>query len=99
MANRTQPKLDTRALSIVLNRYGVDDVVVFGSFARGEANSHSDLDLLVTYPKNMNLVDSMELQDELEAITGRKVDLISKKYLSKRLAKRIQAEIKPLQSL
>ena len=31
-------------------RYGIDDVRVFGSMARDDADSDSDIDLLVTLP-------------------------------------------------
>lgn len=83
----------------VLDRYGVIDVSVFGSFSRGDAGSGSDLDLLVTYKPGTSLFDVLALQDELEGIFGRKVDLISRKYLSTRLAKRIEGELRPLNSI
>jgi predicted nucleotidyltransferase len=59
---------------------------VFGSVARGEAKSDSDLDLLVTFtpgtPKGMAhfaFVDDME--KELENLLGCEVDLIEREAL------------------
>jgi predicted nucleotidyltransferase len=86
-------------LSTILHDYGVVDALVFGSFARGDAGPKSDLDLLVTYKPGTTLFDMMSLQDELERVLGRKVDLVSQKYLSKRLAKRIDKDLRPLSSL
>ena len=86
-------------LQNILNNYGVTDVSVFGSFARGEATQKSDLDLLVTYQQGTTLFDVANLQDALEKALNRKVDLVSRKYLSKRLATRIEKDIKPLSSI
>ena len=89
-----KPEIDA-----ILKRYGVVDVSVFGSFARNEATATSDLDLLVTYKPGTNLFDVMSLQDELEVALGRKVDLVSQKYISHRLAKRITNDIRPLSAV
>jgi predicted nucleotidyltransferase len=83
----------------ILHRYGVTEVSVFGSFSRGDASPGSDLDLLVTYKPGTSLFDVLALQDELEDVFGRKVDLISRKFLSTRLAKRIESELQPLTSI
>lgn len=91
--------INKQRLEDTLNHYGVTDVSVFGSFSRGDASPDSDLDLLVTYKPEMSLFDVLALQDELEEIFGRKVDLISRKYLSARLAKRIESELRPLASI
>ena len=85
-------------LEAALDEYGVTKALVFGSFARGEATPDSDLDLLVTYRNGVNLFDVIALQNKLEKLLGRKVDLVSEKYLSPRLAKRIKDDIKPLAS-
>lgn len=95
----TSLQISEKQLTTVLNAHGVIDASVFGSFARGEASDASDLDLLVTYKPGTTLFDVIDLQDELEQILGRRVDLISKKYLSERLAKRIRGDIKPLSAV
>lgn len=97
--NATVLAVNKQRVEDILHRYGVTDVSVFGSFSRGDASPDSDLDLLVTYKTGMSLFDVLALQDELEEIFGRKVDLISRKYLSTRLAKRIGSELRPLTSI
>lgn len=86
-------------LEAILQSHGVTKVSVFGSFARGDANPDSDLDLLVRYRAGTSLFDVIDLQNELEQALGRKVDIVSEKYIRPRLAKRIKQDIKPLSSV
>ncbi len=82
-------KIDDLAKQIVpiLLQEGVVQASVFGSFARGEETDDSDLDLLVNYRDGVSLFDVGGLKIELEKILGRKVDLVSQKYLKLRLKK------------
>jgi len=91
--------VNEQRLDAILQKYGVMQASVFGSFARGEAGPESDLDLLVTYKPGTTLFDAMSLQDELEKALGRRVDIVSQKYLSERLSKRISKDIRPLSSV
>ena len=56
---------------------------VFGSFARGEENEDSDLDLLVEYDKSagLSLLGIIRYKLDLEKITGREIDLVENGYL------------------
>jgi predicted nucleotidyltransferase len=89
-------KINEHDLTILLRSHGVINAAVFGSFARGDAQPTSDLDLLVTYRPGTTLLDVMSLQDELEQKLGRKVDLVSERRLSKRLEARIKNDLRPL---
>ena len=65
-------------LRSAIARHHGSDPRVFGSAARGDDNPDSDLDLIVTFgPGTTDLVDLLDLVDELEQITGVKVDVIS----------------------
>lgn len=86
-------------LEDILSRYGVTEAYVFGSFARGDATPESDLDLLVTYRQGTTLFDVANLQEALEKALNRRVDLVSRKNLSKRLTSRIEHDLKPLSSI
>jgi len=56
--------------------YGVTNLRVFGSVARGQDRRDSDLDLLADVPPGMGLFGLGRLQAELEAILGSQVDLV-----------------------
>ena len=63
-------------LAIVRAHRGTE-VHVFGSVARGDDTSESDVDLLVTLEKGASLFDLIRMQRELEELLGRKVDVLS----------------------
>lgn len=76
--------------------HGAHNVRVFGSVARGEASSTSDVDLLVEMDKGRSLLDLIELSQELESFLERKVDILTDEGLSPYLEQRIHAEAVPL---
>ncbi len=59
----------------VLRKYEVTKAGIFGSFARGEADEGSDVDILVEIASRISLLDFVGLKLELEDALGRKVDL------------------------
>jgi predicted nucleotidyltransferase len=76
----------------VLKNCGVVEASVFGSIARGDTSSLSDLDLLVKYRDDVSLLDVVGLKNELESILGVKVDLVSSDYLKPRIKDRVLKE-------
>ena len=52
---------------------------LFGSYARGEENADSDIDILVTFDNNakVSLLKHAIMADDLEKILGRPVDLVT----------------------
>ena len=69
----TVPYLIERVLP-VLRRYGARRAGLFGSYARGEADAASDLDLLVELPQGASLLDLIGLQQDLSDELGLKVE-------------------------
>lgn len=66
---------------------------IFGSFARGTANSRSDVDLLIEYKeKNKSLFDLVDLKLDLEETLKRKVDVITYSSIYWKIRERILAE-------
>jgi predicted nucleotidyltransferase len=57
-------------------RFGVEQLALFGSFARDEASENSDIDLVVSLAKPLGFA-FVQLADYLEEKLGRKVDLIT----------------------
>jgi len=60
-------------------QYGVTNVRVFGSMARGDANESSDVDLLVQPLAGTSLLDLGGLLMDAQELLGRRVDVVSKR--------------------
>jgi hypothetical protein len=76
-----------------LRRFGVGRISVFGSFARGEPNDESDVDILVEFQPGRKSFDNfMGLADFLEELFGRKVDLLTPESLNPRFGHYILEE-------
>lgn len=60
----------------ILERNGIKKAAVFGSYARGDYNKRSDVDILIEYKNDdKSLLDLIGLQQELERGLKKKVDL------------------------
>jgi predicted nucleotidyltransferase len=78
--------VDLAELQEICARYGIARLEVFGSVARGDAGPRSDIDLLYELQPGARLGWEIEgLSDELAALLGRPVDLISKRGLHREL--------------
>jgi predicted nucleotidyltransferase len=73
-------------------RHGARNVRVFGSVARGEADSQSDIDLLVEFKRGTTLLGHAALVQELEDLLGVKVDVVSERGLRDRVRERVLRE-------
>jgi len=60
----------------ILDRYGVKRADVFGSVARGEERSNSDIDILVEFKKAPSLVRFIKMENELQEVLNKKVDMV-----------------------
>ncbi len=65
----------------VARRYGVQKVVLFGSYARGEATGKSDVDLLVFGGENFKATRIYAMAEDLRAVLNRNVDVYEIKEL------------------
>jgi uncharacterized protein len=77
-------------------RHGAENIRIFGSVARGEADQESDLDLLVDMEPGRSLLDLGGLWSDLNALLGMKVDVFTEKTLKKRVRERAVKEAVPL---
>ena len=69
----------------ILKKNGVLSASLFGSIVRNQDSPQSDIDILVQYKDGTTLLYVAGLQLELENMLGRKVDLVSEKYLHQRI--------------
>ena len=58
-------------------RHRGQSVALFGSVARGEERPASDLDFLVEFEPGSSLFDLVRLQEDLRALLGHPVDVVS----------------------
>ena len=73
-----------------LRQLGARRVGVFGSFARGEARDDSDVDVYVEFDDAKRTYDNFyALHERLEALFGRRVDLVTDKSLTETKARLI----------
>ncbi len=73
-------------------RFGVERLALFGSFARDKSSENSDIDLVVSLTKPLGFA-FIELADYLEEKLGRKVDLITTTTLEMGIADPRRAHI------
>lgn len=59
----------------VCRQSNISRLCVFGSVARGDDTSESDVDLLVKFDRPVSLLELIKLEDKFVDIFGRKVDL------------------------
>ncbi len=75
-------EVDPARVAEICQRYGIAELAVFGSVARGDASPHSDVDLLYVLAPGARLGFGIDdLEDELAGLFGRDVDLVAKKAL------------------
>ncbi len=73
-------------------RFGVRDLALFGSMARGEATCKSDIDILVRFDGPATSARYFGLQFYLEDLLGRPVDLVTDKALRPELRPYVERE-------
>lgn len=80
----------------VSQKYNVASLGIFGSVVRNEAESQSDVDILVEFTKPISFFMFLELEEYLQEILGTKVDLVSKKALKSHISKQVLSELSPI---
>jgi hypothetical protein len=62
-------------------KWGIREFAVFGSVLRADFNTESDIDVLLQFRPDVHrtLFDLATMSEELEAVLGRKVDLLTRK--------------------
>jgi predicted nucleotidyltransferase len=68
-------------LAVFCRQWRIAAIEVFGSALRNDFDDDSDLDLLVTYERDVrwSLIDHIAIERHLSELLGRKVDLVSRR--------------------
>jgi predicted nucleotidyltransferase len=79
--------------SEIRDNYKAEIIGIFGSYARGEQNKYSDVDILVRFYEGATLFDLVGLSDLLEDKLKIKVDVVSERALRPELKNQILKEV------
>ena len=79
--NKVKIKVPKTKIAEFCKRWNVSEFAIFGSALRADFRPDSDVDVLVSFAPqaHVTLFDMVHMQEELKAIFGRDVDLISKR--------------------
>lgn len=80
----------------ILRRHGIVKAAVFGSYARGEQNKSSDIDILIEYApgSKKTLFDLVDLRNELKKTLQKEIDLATERSLSRNMREIVLREKK-----
>lgn len=85
MSPTLQQRLNLTAEQIekICQQNQIQELAIFGSILRQDFHPDSDIDLLVTFDPQakISLMDLVRIQQHLEDLTGRKIDLIEKRSI------------------
>jgi len=91
-----QIEIENKLLAIkplLEEKFHVDKIGYFGSYARNEQSNESDIDILVSFKKTLGW-EFFDLQELLENELQLKVDLVSEKGLKEQLRDIILKSVK-----
>ena len=80
----------------VVHRNGARDIRIFGSVARGQQGSGSDLDVLVTMEPGRSLLDLVAIKRDLEDMLGLPVHVVTEDAVSPHVRQRVLSEAEKL---
>ena len=95
--------MDVSDLPITLSENSIQDfcqrhhirwLALFGSVLRQDFRPESDVDILVEFETEHvpGLIGLLQMQDELAALTGRPVDLLTPRFLHRQIRQRVLNE-------
>ena len=78
---------------VLAERFGVTELAIFGSYARNEATSESDLDILVQFKAPSTFKGYFGTQFYIEDLLGLEVDLVTGKALREEMRSCIEKDL------
>ena len=80
-------------IAVIARQYGIEKAYLFGSYARGEAGSGSDIDICIEKGKLHTLFELSGFCMDLEEILENKVDVVTTKGLSGDFKEQIEKDM------
>ncbi len=79
--NKLKIKIPKAKIAEFCKHWNISEFALFGSALRSDFRPDSDVDVLVSFAPqaHVTLFDMVHMQDELKAIFGHRVDLVSKR--------------------
>ena len=95
---RARIDIDRDALSAFCRRYHIARLALFGSVLRDDFRPESDVDVLVEFlAGHVPGLDFVKIERELsELLNGRRVDLITPKFLNARIREQVMSSAESL---
>lgn len=93
MNRSTILRLLSEHLEEVRGRYRVHRLALFGSAARDEMRADSDIDILVEFDGPMTFDRYFDLQEYLDNVFGRHVNLVTEKGLKARARRHVEKDL------
>jgi predicted nucleotidyltransferase len=75
------------------SRFGVKQLGLFGSHARGQETESSDIDILVSFSRDVDLFEFIDLREYLETKLQARIDLVMASALKPAIGRRILEEV------
>ncbi|WP_245611583.1 nucleotidyltransferase family protein [Methanolacinia paynteri] len=83
-----------RELPYLQKEFDIETIGIFGSVSRGEDTPESDIDVLYTFKHGaIGIRRFLDLAEYLENLFGRRVELVSEKYLSPYIKPYVMADV------
>ena len=93
MLSKNQIKEKLISNAVLLKKYHVQKIGIFGSYARGEAVKESDIDLLVEFSSAIDLLAYVHLVDSITDVLHTPVDMVPADSLRPVLRDSLLAEV------
>ncbi len=82
--------VDRQRIAEFCRKFHIRKLSLFGSVLRDDFRPDSDVDVLVTFePGQVIGLRIVDIEDELAQLLGRRVDIVSEKYLNHRIRDRV----------
>jgi len=80
----------------IKEKYKIKEIGIFGSIVRGEEQETSDIDVLVDFKDDADLLDLVGLALFLEERLNQKVDVVPKRALREEIRESVLREVVPV---